>query len=198
MEVPRKARSYLPWLSQVRRTLNEQRIELPAANEPPLNRTIALIRTHRDWHSSGAGGTIIRIIHAIYHPPASLSYLQHEPAPAQRHRARLRFNASNLNQPLHRRCARLAPSPGCVHCLLQLGRTTPETVPHVLLVCPLYANARDVFIHRVDQCIRRPYHLTVQLILDPLTFPGLQQNTRIELLHITSDFISEVHRLRDF
>lgn len=196
MSTLRLARSRLQWLIDVRDTLTGMHTRLPAAGAPPLRSTLALINTHRAWCSSGSGGAIIRFIRAIFHPPSNFSYLSLEPAPAQRLRARLRMNASALNAYLHRRCPRLAPSPSCVHCSVQLGRNTPETVAHVLLVCACYATARDVLVDDVERLLRRPCPLTLALILDPLSMPGISKNTRIDLLHITSRFISAVHEKR--
>lgn len=196
MSTLRLARSALQWLVDVRHSLSAMHIRLPAAGDPPLRSTLALITTHRAWLSSGGGGAIISFIRAIFYAPSNFSYLFLEPAPVQRLRARLRLNASALNAPLHRRCPRLAPSPSCVHCSLQLARTTPETVPHVLLVCSCYAAARDTFVEEVERLLRRPCQPTIALILDPLSLPGLSKNTRIDLLRITSKFISAIHDIR--
>ena len=62
-------------------------------------------------------------------------HLRSDPPTVIALRSRLRLNSTVFNSPLHQR--RMTASPDCVYCA-----ATPETVEHVLLVCPHYDSSR--------------------------------------------------------
>ena len=69
------------------------------------------------------------------HPTRPDHHLRSDPPTVIALRSRLRLNSTVFNSPLHQR--RMTASPDCVYCA-----ATPETVEHVLLVCPHYDSSR--------------------------------------------------------
>ena len=92
------------------------------------------------------------------HKDLTLSYLSLTPKPLSSAFAALRFNRCRLQSYLHSR--HLADSPLCPFC-----HSASETVEHLLLVCPHFADARASCFSSINHFIEYQFDISIELLL---------------------------------
>jgi hypothetical protein len=154
--------------------------KLPAK---PTTRSLMLTATNRSfahWQAQDQG-KLLRVLKTTAAPAAYLSISSRSTASL---RARLRFDRSALNESRARR-----GMPGldtaCPSCHL------PESAEHVLLFCPLFADARSA-CQSALRPLHRPFTMPSLLACDSV----LKHRSQLRFLSATDKFFTAIHAIR--